>query len=206
MHTRRTALVLALLVAATAAAWADVFDDAAAAGKRRDYATVLRLLQPVAEGGDLRAQLWVARLYDGGGFWPRQYREAVKWYRLAAEQGDAGAQYQLGYMSLRRMGLRFDPAAAAGWFRRAAEQGHWRAQIDLSDMYAEGWGVKRDPPKAYMWLRIGMTYGNYTGRRGGRWRSTQGQSELRIIARSMTAAQVAEAESLAAAWRPRPER
>jgi hypothetical protein len=201
---RRTALVLVLLVAATAA-WADVFDDAAEAGRRRDFTTALRLLQPVAEGGDLRAQLAVARIYDGG-YWPRRYREAVKWYRLAAEQGDAGSQYQLGYMYLRRMGVRFDPAAAARWFLRAAEQGHWRAQIELSRMYDEGWGVPRDRPKAYMWLRIGMTYGNYTGRGGGRWRSTQGQSELRIIARSMTAAQVAEAERLATVWRPRPER
>lgn len=202
---RRTALVLALLLASMAAAWADVFDDVAAAGKRRDYATVVRLLQPLAEGGDLRAQLAIARIYDSG-YWPRQYREAAKWYRLAAEQGDADTQYQLGYMQLRRMGLPFDPAAAARWFGRAAEQGHWRAQIELSRMYAEGWGLPRDPPKAYMWLRIGMTYGNYTGRGGGRWRSTQGQSELRIIARSMTAAQVAEAERLATVWRPRKER
>ena len=29
---------------------------------------------------------------------PQDYKEAVKWYRLAAEQGDANAQYNLGVM------------------------------------------------------------------------------------------------------------
>ncbi len=29
---------------------------------------------------------------------PQDYAEAVKWYRLAAEQGDAGAQFSLGLM------------------------------------------------------------------------------------------------------------
>jgi TPR repeat protein len=29
---------------------------------------------------------------------PQDYTEATKWYRKAAEQGDAKAQYNLGYM------------------------------------------------------------------------------------------------------------
>ena len=29
---------------------------------------------------------------------PQDYKEAVKWYRLSAEQGDAQAQYNLGVM------------------------------------------------------------------------------------------------------------
>ena len=38
-------------------------------------------------------------LQDGLGAYDRgDYKEAVKWYRLAAEQGDAKAQYYLGAM------------------------------------------------------------------------------------------------------------
>ena len=29
---------------------------------------------------------------------PQNYAEAVKWYRLAADQGDARAQFNLGFM------------------------------------------------------------------------------------------------------------
>ena len=34
---------------------------------------------------------------DGQGV-PQDYQEAVKWYRLATEQGDAQAQFNLGLM------------------------------------------------------------------------------------------------------------
>ena len=37
-------------------------------------------------------------MYDKGEGVPQDYKEATKWYRLAAEQGDASAQTKLGYM------------------------------------------------------------------------------------------------------------
>ncbi len=37
-------------------------------------------------------------MYDNGQGVPQDYAEAVKWYRLAAEQGYAYAQYNLGVM------------------------------------------------------------------------------------------------------------
>jgi hypothetical protein len=40
---------------------------------------------------------------------------AVKWYRLAAEQGDAGAQYRLGIMYLNGRGVPQDDVVAVKW-------------------------------------------------------------------------------------------
>ncbi len=37
-------------------------------------------------------------MYDNGRGVPQDYQEALKWYRLAAEQGNAIAQYNLGFM------------------------------------------------------------------------------------------------------------
>ena len=37
-------------------------------------------------------------MYDNGRGVLQDYKEAVKWYRLAAEQGNANAQYNLGVM------------------------------------------------------------------------------------------------------------
>jgi len=48
--------------------------------------------------------------------------EAVKWYRKAAEQGDADAQFNLGVRYDAGQGVQQDMAAA--WLRKAAEQGH----------------------------------------------------------------------------------
>ena len=44
------------------------------------------------------AQYNLGVMYDNGDGVPQDYKEAVKWYRLAAEQGDASAQYNLGLM------------------------------------------------------------------------------------------------------------
>jgi TPR repeat protein len=47
--------------------------------------------------------------------------EALKWYRLAAEQGHANAQYNLGFMYANGKGVLEDFAEALKWYRLSAE-------------------------------------------------------------------------------------
>ncbi|WP_048942598.1 tetratricopeptide repeat protein, partial [Haemophilus influenzae] len=61
--------------------------------------------------------------------------EAVKWYRKAAEQGDANAQAYLGLAYTEGRGVRQDYTEAVKWFRKAAEQGHANAQAILGFSY-----------------------------------------------------------------------
>jgi TPR repeat protein len=49
--------------------------------------------------------------------------EAVKWFRKAAEQGHAKAQYALGRSYEMGLGVVADYEEAAKWYRKAAEQG-----------------------------------------------------------------------------------
>ena len=49
--------------------------------------------------------------------------EAVRWYRLAADQGHAKAQYNLGVMYDNGDGVPQDYAEAVSWYRLAADQG-----------------------------------------------------------------------------------
>jgi uncharacterized protein len=53
--------------------------------------------------------------------------EALSWYRLAADQGYAAAQFDLGMMYATGEGVPQDYVAAASWYRLAAEQGDSRA-------------------------------------------------------------------------------
>ncbi|HDR2334007.1 TPA: SAM-dependent methyltransferase, partial [Enterobacter kobei] len=69
-------------------------------------------------------------------------------YRKAAEQGDAGAQCNLGLMYANGQGVVQDDQQAAAWFRKAAEQGYADAQCNLGVMYAEGRGVPQDALQA----------------------------------------------------------
>ena len=76
------------------------------------------------------------------------FAEAVKWYRLAAEQGYAAAQVNLGVMYANGRGVLKDFAAAVKWYRLAAEQGDAAAQFNLGVRYADGQGVLKDDAEA----------------------------------------------------------
>ena len=48
----------------------------------------------------------------------------MRWYRLAAEQGNATAQFYLGVMYTNGAGVPKDDGEAVRWYRLAAEQGY----------------------------------------------------------------------------------
>jgi hypothetical protein len=53
----------------------------------------------------------------------QDYEAAAKWYRLAAEQGDASAQLNLGEIYLKGQGVTQDYTRAYMWWEIAASQG-----------------------------------------------------------------------------------
>ena len=54
---------------------------------------------------------------------PQDDKQAVAWYRKAAEQGDAGAQFNLGVMYFNGRGVPQDDKKAYVWFSVAAANG-----------------------------------------------------------------------------------
>jgi hypothetical protein len=55
-------------------------------------------LEPLAELGEADAQYYLGGMYHNGEGVNQDYKTAVKWYRLAADQGLAKAQDNLGFM------------------------------------------------------------------------------------------------------------
>ena len=68
--------------------------------------------------------------------------------RRQAEQGDADAQFNLGYRYATGIGVPRDRAEAARWFRLAADQGHVQAQNFLERILPEGGRVPEDDAEA----------------------------------------------------------
>jgi len=89
-----------------------------------------------------------------------QYAKAVEWYRIAAEQGYADAQGNLGDMYESGRGVTKDDAEAARWYRKAAEQGNARAQCILGYKYENGLGVPQDYAEAVRWYRKAADQGD----------------------------------------------
>jgi TPR repeat protein len=81
------------------------------------------------------------------------YVEAVKWFRKAAEQGHAIAQYNLGNCYDNGWGVTQNYAEAVKWYRKAAEQGLAQAQYNLGICYENGWGVPQNKEVAIKWYR-----------------------------------------------------
>jgi hypothetical protein len=119
--TARCALAAILLTSSLAIrASAAPLDDAVAAGERGDYATALRLLQPLAEQGDRVAQYDLGIMHFAGQGVPENVAEATNWFRKAAEQGEPGAQYNLGVLYDRGLGVARSNAEALKWYSKSA--------------------------------------------------------------------------------------
>ena len=131
-------------------------------------------------------------MFERGQGVPQNHAEAVKWYRLAADQGNADAQYNLGVMYYTGQGVPQDHVQAVKWFRLAADQGLASAQFFLGLMYAKGEGVPQNYVQAHMWLNLAGAGGD-----------TLAPKNRDIASKKMTPAQIAEAQRLAAAWKPK---
>ena len=182
-------------------------------------------LHKKAEAGDLDAQLKLGYVYlwgespAPGMLGTVDPLEAVKWYRKAAEQGDAYAQYNLGIMHIDQFVLKEDYKEAVKWFRLAALQGDAGAIYELGGLYFQGNGVLKDYVSAYALLNLYGYYGHESTssllRLAKRFPPeqvdkllTQGQREIALainkaveeeraaIAKLMTPEQIAKAQEL----------
>lgn len=96
--------------------------------------------------------------------------------RVAAAEGNALAEYQVGSRYARGMGVNQDLAEAARWFKRAAERGYAPAQYRLATHFERGAGVSKNLDNAKSWYSRSAETGNikamhnlavlHTGREG----------------------------------------
>ena len=87
----------------------------------------------------------------------------MKWYRKAANQGDAGAQSSLGFMYINGQGVKQNDFEAVKWFSKAADQGDANAQFMLGMSYLLGEGVQVNKFLAKEWLGKACDNGEQEG-------------------------------------------
>jgi S1-C subfamily serine protease len=116
-------VLLITLLLGTPVSAAD-FQKGVDAYNKGDYATALRIWEPLAEQGHPSAQNNLGVMYDKGQGVTKDYETAVKWYRLAAEQGLASAQKNLGVMYYQGQGVIKDYSLAYMWWNIATSQGN----------------------------------------------------------------------------------
>ncbi|MDE5878215.1 MAG: PEGA domain-containing protein [Muribaculaceae bacterium] len=64
----------------------------------------------------------------------KNYTEAVNWWRRAAEQGNSRAQYHLGYMYEKGIGVEQSYSEALRWYNKSAAQGDFMGKEALKSL------------------------------------------------------------------------
>lgn len=117
-----------------------------------DVRSAISLLRKPADAGHGPSQVLLGEILDMA----EQNEEAVKYFRLAADQGLAEGYFGLGGMFATGEGVGRDLAAARQWITRAAEAGHKHAVHVVAVAYMKGGlGIAEDErrsPEALQWI------------------------------------------------------
>ena len=101
------------------------------------------------------AEMTIARMHENGmlsGNGKPDYVNALRWYRLAAEDDYPPALYAIGrFTDEGRGGIRRSDTEALTWYRKAGELGYPPALAVLGARYRAGKGVKRNYQVALEW-------------------------------------------------------
>jgi uncharacterized protein len=226
-RTISSLLPMLVLCASLASAQTKTVGQLVADVKRGDEPALQRLIM-MGTAGNAEAQVNLGTLYEQGNGVPKDYAQAVNWYKQAADQGDAEGQFRLGGMYYEGHGVPKDVVSVTNWYRKAAEQGNSEAQFGLGVLYFNGDGVPKDHVEAADWYKkaaeqdltiaqyaLAWMYANGDGVPADNvkafmwWNLAAAQGFIgaktnrNTIGKRMTRAQIAEARKLSREWKPK---
>lgn len=128
--------------------FADNVDDAVKAIVSGEIENGHQVLLKEAYGGNAKAQHELGAYYE---CYENDFEEAFKWYKKAADQGLAGAQYSVGSAYDLGQGVEQNSEKAIKWYQLSVEQ----SAVQLSDMLPQ-----------WRWCPSGSTKGSPTDEKG----------------------------------------
>ena len=115
-------------------------------GSQQTFVSRRRPMRTTALDCQIRGGEYVA--YDRA-----NYQTALKVWLETAQSGDPKAEYYVGEIYEKGLGIPPDYVQAAAWYLKAAEHGLAQAQINLGFLYEKGLGVPQNPGEALKWYR-----------------------------------------------------
>lgn len=189
MQVNRLSVILGLaflILSGSKASVAADFDKGLRAYDAGDYNAALLEWVPLAEQGNLDAQLKLASIFRSHQGM-KNGKKAVKWFTKAADQGHMKSHWRLGDMYKRGDGVLVSYKTAIKWYTKAAQQGDAMAQRRLGGMYQDGKGVLTDNIRAYMWFILF----DYNAARAS------ASSQTKRIAKEMDSSEINKAQEMA---------
>ncbi|MBP7080864.1 MAG: sel1 repeat family protein [Rhodocyclaceae bacterium] len=154
LKSSSTYLVLAFVISLVACSKAPTIEEGKLAYESNDYAKAIKIFTPLAETGNLEAQLQLGSIYMAGPFAKNEFSDSRKsffWYSKAAEQGDENAQHHLGFLYESGEGIEKNQNRAFDYWEKAANHGGWDKQTFIAKKYLN---EKRYKDAARWYLRL----------------------------------------------------
>lgn len=125
-----------------------------------DFGGAMATLRKAADANHAPAAALLGSILDNAG----EEADAVKYYRIAAEQGDADGEYGLGRQYARGEGVKVDMRQAFDWISKAGSKGHKSAVSDLANAYIYGGlgldaAARADNAAALKWIQAAADNG-----------------------------------------------
>ena len=117
------------------------------------------------------------------------YAAALAHWRPLAEAGSPEAQFNVGLLHAKGLGVETDAAEAARWYELAAEQNFAQAQYNLAELYETGRGVPKDLTLSYVWFKL-----------AGASKYADAKRRRKVAAKRLTPHELAQADLMAREW------
>lgn len=157
--------------------------------QKEDFAKAHRLLSPLADRGDAKAQGLVAQMRESGKGTDRDLKSALRLYTASAEQKVATSSERLGRLFLRGKGVEKDLDRAVQCFRRGAMLGDGQSMFDLGYCYGTGLGVDIDLIEAGAWYDLAGSFG-----------VEQARENLEVLKEQIAEADLDKVEAMSDRW------
>ncbi|MDO8692732.1 MAG: tetratricopeptide repeat protein [Sheuella sp.] len=127
-----------------------------------DYTKAFQTLDKLAREGNTQAQQVLGVMYENGQGVKKDERQAIVWFRQAADANNASAQYLLGSILERQAAGSETPIETLKWYRLAATNGHPSAQYRMGqlELKATKGGAAPDLLKASYWFGLAAVQGD----------------------------------------------
>ena len=130
-------------------------------GVPQDYAAAATCYRKSLERQNFSSnQHNLARLYELGLGVEKNYAEAFRLYKAAADQGLAPSMQAVGGFYYDGKGVPQNYDEALKWYRKAAERGFAQSQYNLGVMYYTGTALTQSNAQAYLWFALAAAAGD----------------------------------------------
>ena len=149
-------IAIFLLISFAGAINAD-FDDAYGYLKQKEYIKALKEFKPLAEQGHVPSQMNLGWMHHKGLGVGQNYKTAIKWYEMAANQDNEDAQHTLGNLYRNGEGKKDavtkDLNKAMYYYKKASDNGFPYSTFTIGVMYEKGEGVNKSIKNATKWFK-----------------------------------------------------